>query len=263
MKNESEIVVAETYRSRGEGQVIRQDQGAVTPMTMLNMAVQQGADIEKLEKLMALQERWEANEARKAFVSALSAFKANPLIVGKDKHVKFKTSSGFTEYDHATLGNVCNVIGEALSAHGLSYRWSTEQMEGKIKVTCFLMHVLGHSENVSLESSADTSGGKNNIQAIGSTVSYLQRYTLLAITGTATQDQDDDGKKNGFSIGDVMDESKLCDFLAGIESAESKGDVGKLYLVAIQEASSLKDQDAMDKLNAAKDAALSKFSGKK
>lgn len=41
MENESGIVVADSYRSRNEGQVVRQDQGAVTPMTMLNMAVQQ------------------------------------------------------------------------------------------------------------------------------------------------------------------------------------------------------------------------------
>lgn len=234
---------------------------AITPMHMLQMAVSQNADLDKLEKLMALQERWEANEARKAFTKALSDFKAKGVVIGKDKHVSFNTSKGKTEYNHATLGNVCDIIGKALSEFGLSYRWSTEQNEGKIKVTCVLMHVLGHSESVSLQSGADESGGKNSIQAIGSTVSYLQRYTLLAITGTATQEQDDDGK--GFSLADIMDEGKLCDCLAAIEAATSKSEVAKVYLAAIQEASSLKDQEAMDRLNTAKDAALSKFSEKK
>jgi hypothetical protein len=230
---------------------------AITPMSMLNMAVSQGADLDKLEKLMALQERYEANEARKAFTKALSDFKAVGVSIDKDKHVKY----GNTEYNHATLGNICNIIGSELSKFGLSYRWNTEQNDGKIKVTCVLMHILGHSESVSLESGADSSGSKNAIQAIGSTVSYLQRYTLLAITGTATQEQDDDGES--FGLKDIMDEGRLCDCLAGIEAATSKADVAKVYLAAIQESSSLGDQGAMDRLNTAKDAQLSKLSVKK
>jgi hypothetical protein len=44
-----------------------------------------------------------------------------------------------------------------------------------------------------LTSGPDTSGSKNPIQALGSAVSYLQRYTLLSLAGLATEDQDDDG----------------------------------------------------------------------
>jgi hypothetical protein len=237
--------------------LVVQPQTAITPMAMLQMAVSQNADLDKLEKLMQLQERYEKNEARKAFTQALSDFKAVGITIGKDKHVKF----GNTEYNHATLGNICNILGAELSKYGLSYRWNTDQNEGKIKVTCVLMHVLGHSESVSLESGADSSGSKNSIQAIGSTVSYLQRYTLLAITGTATQEQDDDGEK--FDIKDVMDEGALCDYLAAIESADSKSAVAKVYLQAIEAASGLADQEAMNRLNAGKDAALDKLSEKK
>lgn len=237
--------------------VVAKPLNAITPMDMLQMAVSQNADLDKLEKLMALQERWEANEARKAFAEALTAFKSDPITIDKDKHVKF----GNTEYNHATLGNVCNVIGSALSRHGLSYRWNTDQADGKIKVSCVLMHVKGHSESISLEAVADTSGAKNGIQAIGSTVSYLQRYTLLAITGTATQDQDDDGKS--FGLKDIMDEGQLCDFIAAIEAATTLQEVSKIYLRAIDNASELKDQGAMDRLNNAKRASLSKIKGTK
>jgi hypothetical protein len=261
--NEAKVIeVADIYRSRSDVPVVQNSQQtAITPMAMLQMAVSQNADLDKLTQLMALQERWEANEARKAFTKALSDFKAQGVVIGKDKHVSFATSKGKTEYNHATLGNVCDVIGKALSEFGLSYRWATEQVEGKIKVTCVLMHVLGHSESVSLQSGADESGGKNSIQAIGSTVSYLQRYTLLAITGTATQEQDDDGKS--FGLKDVMDEGVMCDYLAAIESADSKSAVAKVYLQAIEAASGLADQEAMNRLNAGKDAALSKLSEKK
>ena len=54
---------------------------AVTPMAMLQVAVEKGASVEQLERLMALQERWEANEAKKEFVAAMTRFKENPRVI--------------------------------------------------------------------------------------------------------------------------------------------------------------------------------------
>lgn len=167
----------------------------MTPMQIVSDAIRQGASVEVMEKLMAMQERWEANEAKKAFIDALSAFKANPPEVFKNKHVNFDTKTGGkTSYRHATLDNVCDALGPALSKHGLSWRWKTDNLDqGIIRVTCVLTHALGHSETTALQATADASGGKNHVQAIGSTVTYLQRYTLLAAAGIAVQGQDDDG----------------------------------------------------------------------
>ena len=179
----------------------------VTPMALLDRAVQQGADVDKLEKLLALQERWEANEARKAFIAAKAAFKAEAPTINKNKHVGFTSQKGRTDYDHATLDNVADTLSPILSKHGLTYDWKTEQREGgAIRVTCVLTHVMGHSEQTSLEAGPDNSGNKNSIQAIGSTVTFLQRYTLLSATGIATKDQDDDGK--GLDGPVITDEQK-------------------------------------------------------
>ena len=151
-------------------------------------------DVAKLEKLLDVRERWEANEARKAFVAALSAFKADPPTVVKNKSVAFGQGDRRTAYDHATLDQVASVIGAALAAHGLAHRWKTEQLDGgMIRVTCVLQHVLGHAESVSLQATPDTSGSKNHIQAVGSAVTYLERYTLMAAVGLAAKDQDTDG----------------------------------------------------------------------
>lgn len=162
---------------------------AATPMMLVQMAVQQGADIDKLQKLMELQERWEANQARKAFVLAMAEFKKDPPTIIKDKAVAF----GNTAYKHAELDQVCGVIGKALSKVGISHTWEVSQSEKNIRVTCVLTHSAGHSQSVSLESQADQSGGKNSIQAIASAVTYLERYTLLAATGVATGEGDTDG----------------------------------------------------------------------
>jgi hypothetical protein len=166
---------------------------AITPMQMLQIAVERGSDIAMLEKLMGLQERHEATEARKEFVSALNAFKADAPTVMKNKSAAFGGKGG-TAYGYVTLDVLCDVIGRALSEHGLSHRWEVTQADNKIRVTCILTHVRGHSERIQLEAGADTSGSKNNIQAIGSTVTYLERYTLLAATGLAARNQDDDGR---------------------------------------------------------------------
>ena len=167
----------------------------VTPAQMLQIAIEKGADLEVMQRLMDLQDRWEANEARKAFVAAKAAFKAEPIKIAKNKRVRYSTGKGDTEYDHATLDHVANAVGPNLAKHSLTYSWKTEQGDGGvIRVTCILTHVLGHSEQVTLSGSPDQSGGKNNIQAVGSTVTYLQRYTLLSILGMATTEQDDDGQ---------------------------------------------------------------------
>ncbi len=148
-------------------------------------------DVAKLQQLLDMKERWDAMEAKKSFVSALNAFKADPPDVFKTKRVSFKETS----YKHALLSDAVEVIGAALSKHGLSFRWECEQLDGgMIRVTCILTHAQGHSERVSLQAGADQTGAKNNIQALGSTVSYLERYTLFAITGLAAKDMDDDGQ---------------------------------------------------------------------
>jgi hypothetical protein len=164
-----------------------------SPLAALQMALSGDMSVEKLEKMLELQERWESNEAKKAYVQAMAAFKAKPPKIKKDRHVRFATQKGVTEYNHASLGNVTEAINSALAENGLSAGWKTEQDQTGIKVTCTITHNLGYSENTSLTAPAESSGTKNSIQAIGSTITYLQRYTLLALTGLATHEQDDDG----------------------------------------------------------------------
>lgn len=168
-----------------------------TPAYLLQLAVQQGADLDRLERLMALQERWEASESRKAFVQAMTAFKAEPMEIFKRKEVSFKTQKGETNYKHAELSDVVDVVVPAMARHGLSHRWDVRREQARIFVKCILTHRLGHSESIELDGAPDDSGTKNNIQQMASTITYLQRYTLLCMVGLATKDEDDDGAGGG------------------------------------------------------------------
>jgi hypothetical protein len=170
-----------------------------SPGGMIAYAMQSGASIADLKELYALKQEWDRDEARKAYHLALAAFKAEPLAIEKDKlvSIKHKDGNGVTEYRHATLGNVVATIAPALGRHRLSHSWGVRREGDRVYVTCKLTHALGHSEEITLDGPLDTSGSKNNIQAVGSTITYLERYTLLAITGLATEDQDDDGRGSG------------------------------------------------------------------
>ena len=78
-------------------------------------------------------------------------------------------------------------------SHGLSFRWRTDQRDANVFVTCIIAHKDGHYEETTLCAGPDTSGGKKSgIKAMGSTVTYLQRYTLKAAVGVAAS-HDDDG----------------------------------------------------------------------
>lgn len=180
-------------RKNSQNQIIESQ----SPIQMVSGLIKTGSEIElaNLEKILEIQERYDAIQAKKAYTEAMSEFKKNPPKIMKDKGVSFQTQKGTTSYKHATLSNVTQCIGEALSEHGLTASWVTEQNNGSITVTCKITHVMGHSETTSLTAQPDNSGNKNPIQAIGSTVTYLERYTLLALTGLATYDQDDDGGK--------------------------------------------------------------------
>jgi hypothetical protein len=115
-----------------------------TPADMIRMAVSANADLEKLEKLLNLQERWEANEAKKAYHVSMAAFKANPPRIDKDQKVVIlhKNDTGKTTYNHASLANVTEKISTELSKHGLSASWTTHQ-NGAVSVTCRITHIKG------------------------------------------------------------------------------------------------------------------------
>lgn len=161
------------------------------PASLMMRALERGATPEQIGQMMALQERWEANEARKAYNVAFAAFKAEAVKIIKNKSV---TDGPLKGKAYAELFSVVDAVTPALSRHGLSASWKiTRDESGWIEVTCTLTHAQGHSEAVSMGGPPDAGGAKNAIQARASTKSYLERYTLKAICGVAEGGEDDDG----------------------------------------------------------------------
>jgi len=161
--------------------------------------MESGRGMEQLGQFMDLQMKWEANRAHKAYTAAMAAFKAEPIQIIKSKAVGYETTAGdFVGYKHATVADVVDAVVPAMGRHGFSHHWDVSQDGADITVTCTITHRNGHRESVSMTAKADNSGKKNLIQQVASTVTYLQRYTLMSVTGVAARDQhEDDGRGYG------------------------------------------------------------------
>lgn len=163
-----------------------------SPAGIMLAALSRGVSPADIREMLALQREWDADQARKSFNRAFAAFKSEAIRIVKAKKVGDGPLKGKS---YAELFNVVDAVSPVLSAHGLSTSWKVSRDDRDwIEVTCELKHVDGHAETVSLGGPPDTGGAKNAIQARASTISYLQRYTLKAITGVAEGGEDDDGQ---------------------------------------------------------------------
>ena len=184
------------------------------PSDLLRIAIEKDADIDKLEKLMELQERWEEKEAKKAYTVSMMNFRADCPTINKSK-------KGF-EYKYAPLAETIEQIKDILIKYGFSYRWATCNKNNITSVKCIITHVQGHSEETSLSSPCLTPTKRQNpIQAMAATVSYLERYTLYAILGLTSKEMDADG---GIAK-ELINESQIEQIKILLE--KSKSDVSK------------------------------------
>jgi len=196
----------------------QQDVGnALTPMEMINKAVSSGAGIEVIEKLMTLQERWDANQSRKSFDAAISGAKSEIKPI-------FKNRKGHNS-NYADLANISEQVDPVLTSFGLSYRFRSNKGD-RVSVTCVLSHKDGYSEETTLDAPTDTSGNKNAIQAIGSAITYLQRYTLTLALGLSTTNDDDGAGAVKYG---VIEEEQKEELLALIQ--ETNSDTKKLLQI--------------------------------
>lgn len=177
----------------------------VTPADVLRVAMEAGdKDIDRLERLMAMQERHrEAQErdrqrdAEIAFEADFVGFTGENVSIPKTKEVDRGRGGKFMQ---AEFDEVCRRLKPALSKHGFGFRhkerFGPHTPDGAetaipwVWVTCILSHRAGHKDLLELDSPADDQTANSLAQNSQSTASYLKRQSLLAITGTATGGED-------------------------------------------------------------------------
>lgn len=213
---------------------------AATPDQLLALAINKDLDIEKLTKLMELQKEWKASLSREAFFNALADFQSAVPELRKTKEVQFKD----VKYRYAPLADIVRQIRATIKESGLTYRWEISDNGENIVVTCLITHREGHMERTTMSAKADTSGSKNAIQARGSAIEYLKRYTLIGALGISTADSDVDGQVPEISM-DILHKQYMEEYnkLIQIDAKFSKWHPdnwqtdrnGKTYIRAIGE----------------------------
>jgi hypothetical protein len=222
---------------------LREQAGAIaqttSPMGLLQLAIEREGSIDVIERLAKLQMDMLDREARLAFVNAFEDFKRDAPTIVKDSAILV---NGQERGKFAKLDQVCDKLIPALLKVGITHRWKTTEGEGgRIICTCYLRHRLGHEEQgATFGAPPDTSGSKNAVQAVGSTGSYLERYTLVASCGIAIKDQDKVDNPGG------MDEKEFIRLRDNIEGANSIAEVTAAYIGSLKAAKTKDEKQAFE-----------------
>lgn len=166
----------------------------VDPMLamMERLASNKDVDVEKLQRLIDMQKDILRENAKSAFNASFHKLQADlPTIEERGK-----TDKG----TYATLEDIVETVRPILSRHGFSLSHRAEWPDKTtVRVVGILTHEQGHSRESEFLSSADQSGSKNAIQALGSAVAYGRRYTTKDLLNIVTREEDDDGNKAGLT----------------------------------------------------------------
>jgi ERF superfamily len=155
-------------------------------------------NVDVFERLLKARREEEDRASERAFNAAISLAKGELQPVLKTNVVDFTGKSGTrTKYKYEAFADVARAVDPVFARHGLSYRFSVEQTLDQVKVICVISHAEGYSERTKLEGKVDPgSTGMSMVQALGSALTYLQRYSLRAAIGLAAG-VDDDGRGAG------------------------------------------------------------------
>lgn len=153
-------------------------------------------DVEKLERLIAMQERIMRHNAKAAYESSFA--RMQPLLPEIAERGQILNKDRVTvRSTYAKLEDIHVAIKPILAVHGFAVRHRTEwpaDKPGIIRIVGILSHEQGHSEESVFEAPMDKSEYRTDIQSMGSTVSYGRRYTTLDLLNLATRGVDNDGE---------------------------------------------------------------------
>lgn len=199
-------------------------------MQLLQKAIERGAGVDELDKLITLADRLRAIAAQQAFTAAMVEFKKNPPTIEKTRNASVSSKREGAKdanyaYKYANLADVCNAIVRQLASLGITHKHTFNQDGTGVTIKCTLTHLMGHSESAQLTAHGDSSGGKNGLQGIGSTITFLERYTLLGVCGLALDDEYDDDGASGIT-GD--ERAELQKEAAGMRAGRQRQSPGQV-----------------------------------
>lgn len=157
-------------------------------------------DLEKLERLLQMQERLVAEDARKAFNQAMSAAQGQMRAIWRD------AANSQTNSRYAKLETIDDKIRPIYTEHGFSLTFGTDAPRdpASIRIVCTCAHRDGHEQQYELEAPPDMTGARGQVNktvlhGMGSTITYLRRYLTMMIFNIVLTNEDDDGVAGGMA----------------------------------------------------------------
>jgi hypothetical protein len=172
-------------------------------------------DIDKMERLLEMQQRVMATNARAAYYSALADMQTELPAIPRRGAIKNK--NGGVQSRYALWEDINDAIKPVLAKYGFALSFRTGRDDRMITVTGVLSHREGHSEETMIALPQDESGSKNNVQGVGSSTSYGKRYVAQALLNLTSYDEDDDGQAAG--RGKTITDEQCNELLALADSA--------------------------------------------
>lgn len=161
---------------------------------LLALAIREKTPVEALERLVALKERVDAQEAAKQFFAAKASFQQACPRIKKAGIVDYVPTSGAgrVKFNYALLDDIDAVVRPLCNERGLSYAWNSKP-EGSLVTTEFVLrHVGGHAESSFFSCPTTSKAGMSDQQKYGAAVKYAMRWSLIQGLGLITTDDDDD-----------------------------------------------------------------------
>ena len=163
-------------------------------ISVLLTAVERGAPVEAIERLVAMIQQQQDRAAAREFARCFAEFQAACPSVPKTTKKKIGVTTAGTGFDiaYAQLDEIAQTVGPHLHPLGFSYSWDERREENTLHVTCTLRHANGHSTQASFPSPIDASNRMGESHRISAALTYGQRRSLSAVLGLTSTEPDDD-----------------------------------------------------------------------
>jgi hypothetical protein len=184
----------ETAVVKAEPTLPARTQDKISPIELIQHALESGTSADQLEKLVVLHERMSDREAAKEFIEALARFQSECPAILKTKTVNVqKRSGGHYSYDYEPLDRIVPVIAPHLLRNGFSYSWDSHSEGSIITTICTLSHINGHAKSSAFSTTTQSSNpGMSEQQKAAGALTFGRRQTLVQVLGLVTADRDTD-----------------------------------------------------------------------
>jgi len=230
--------------------VERQDTSVAIPMnesaTILQViqraATDPQCDIDKMERLMQMHERFMVKQAEQLFAEALAGMQNELPSISERGDANGR-------YKYALWEDINETLKPVLAKHGFALSFRTRTENG-VEVQGVLTHKAGHSERTTITLPADPSGNKNAVQAVASSISYGKRYTAGALLNFTSHGEDDDAFAAGQANNDLR-EAALADLLKRVAEAVDAESLTRVWQSGVGVLQAAKDMDGYNQLKQA------------